>query len=226
MQVATVNSWDSAQARLRSMLSPDIFSLWFAPLRAVEQDDTTLTLEVANDFCEVWLKDNYMGLLQDVVSFASGRPMQVRLRIATAETAAAGENSPAVSANSSIHSCWIMVESMSARSSRFLRPSARCTARSTPRVPRSAWTARRLSGGWERSNSAAMPGSSQRAAPPPQALRKDSTKDGSSPGVLGLVSRVTTCMRQVSDSERHCRFWATKRRTTAIFPLAPERAAL
>jgi chromosomal replication initiator protein len=100
MQVATVNSWDSAQARLRSMLSPDIFSLWFAPLRAVEQDDTTLTLEVANDFCEVWLKDNYMGLLQDVVSFASGRPMQVRLRIATAETAAAGENSPAVSANS------------------------------------------------------------------------------------------------------------------------------
>jgi len=94
MQVATVNCWDSAQARLRSMLSPDIFSLWFAPLRAVEEDETSLTLEVANDFCEVWLKDNYMGLLQDVVSFASGRPMQVRLRIA-ADGAAATLSDPA-----------------------------------------------------------------------------------------------------------------------------------
>jgi chromosomal replication initiator protein len=87
MQVATVSSWEAAQARLRSMLSPDIFSLWFAPVRAVEEDETSLTLEVPNDFCEVWLKENYMGLLQDVVSFAGARPMQVRLRIAVAEEA-------------------------------------------------------------------------------------------------------------------------------------------
>jgi chromosomal replication initiator protein len=91
MQVATVNPWESAQARLRSMLSPDVFSLWFAPLRAVEQDEGGLTLEVPNDFCEVWLKDNYMGLLQDVVSFASGRPMQVRFRVADASGATASE---------------------------------------------------------------------------------------------------------------------------------------
>ena len=87
MQVASVSSWEAAQSRLRTMLSPDIFSLWFAPLRAVEQDEASLTLEVPNDFCEVWLKDNYMGLLQDVVSFASSRPMQVRLRVATGEAA-------------------------------------------------------------------------------------------------------------------------------------------
>ena len=54
------------------MLSPDTYNLWFAPLRACGQDTNAIVLEVANDFCEVWLKDNYMGLLQDVVALASG----------------------------------------------------------------------------------------------------------------------------------------------------------
>jgi len=55
------------------MLSADTYNLWFAPLRACGQDNNTLLLEVANDFCEVWLKDNYMDLLQQVVGIASGR---------------------------------------------------------------------------------------------------------------------------------------------------------
>lgn len=65
------------------MLSADTFNLWFAPLRAVGINDSQLTLEVANDFCEVWLKDNYMGLLQDVIAMASGHQMQVKFQVVT-----------------------------------------------------------------------------------------------------------------------------------------------
>jgi chromosomal replication initiator protein len=64
------------------MLSTDIFNLWFAPLRAVAFDESKLTVEVPNDFCEVWLKDNYMGLLQDVVSQSAGQPLAVQFQIA------------------------------------------------------------------------------------------------------------------------------------------------
>jgi chromosomal replication initiator protein len=63
------------------MLSADTYNLWFAPLRASAHDSNSITLEVANDFCEVWLKDNYLGLLQDVVALASGRQMQVKFRV-------------------------------------------------------------------------------------------------------------------------------------------------
>lgn len=63
------------------MLSADIYNLWFAPLRASSQENNSITLEVANDFCEVWLKDNYMGLLQDVIALASGRQMQVKFKV-------------------------------------------------------------------------------------------------------------------------------------------------
>ena len=69
------------------MLSADTYNLWFAPLRASGQDHSVIVLEVANDFCEVWLKDNYMGLLQDVVALSAGRQLQVKFKVAPANTA-------------------------------------------------------------------------------------------------------------------------------------------
>jgi chromosomal replication initiator protein len=63
------------------MLSADTYNLWFAPLRANTLDGNHLVLEVANDFCEVWLKDNYMGLLQDVVALAASRQLQIKFKV-------------------------------------------------------------------------------------------------------------------------------------------------
>ena len=88
MQTSAEKIWVAAQGHLRSMLSADTYNLWFAPLRATGQDNSSLVLEVANDFCEVWLKDNYIGLLQDVVALASGRQLQVKFKIASAAPAA------------------------------------------------------------------------------------------------------------------------------------------
>src|SRR5262245_18121528 len=62
----------AAQAQLKAMLSADSYNLWFAPLRVVVIENNAIQLEVANDLCEVWLKDNYMGLLQDVLAMACG----------------------------------------------------------------------------------------------------------------------------------------------------------
>ena len=76
------------------MLSADTYNLWFAPLRACAQENNSITLEVANDFCEVWLKDNYMGLLQDVIALASGRQLQVKFKVGVREqSAGAGASS-------------------------------------------------------------------------------------------------------------------------------------
>ena len=68
------------------MLSADTFNLWFAPLRASALDGNGIELEVSNDFCGVWLKDNYMSLLQDVVTVAAGRQLQVRFRTGNGST--------------------------------------------------------------------------------------------------------------------------------------------
>src|SRR3954470_18984405 len=81
MQSSAENIWNSAQELLRSMLNADIFNLWFAPIRVRGLEEDLLTLEVANDFCEVWLKDNYLGLIRDVLAQASGEQLRVKFII-------------------------------------------------------------------------------------------------------------------------------------------------
>ena len=76
------------------MLSADTYNLWFAPLRACSQENDSITLEVANDFCEVWLKDNYMGLLQEVIALASGRQLQVQFKVGSGGSPAKSSHPP------------------------------------------------------------------------------------------------------------------------------------
>jgi len=81
MQPNAEKIWSAAQENLRSLLNPEIYNLWFAPVRAVGMDAAAFTLEVADDFCEVWLKDNYIGLLRDVIASATGKQLEVRFRV-------------------------------------------------------------------------------------------------------------------------------------------------
>ena len=84
------------------MLSADTYNLWFAPLRAHGMEDDHLVLEVANDFCEVWLKDNYMGLLQDVATRVANQATHVKFKVVAGNTlshpAAATSTAPAKAA--------------------------------------------------------------------------------------------------------------------------------
>src|SRR5438105_2195426 len=86
MPVSGEKIWASAQQMLRTMLNSDIYNLWFAAVRAKALEGEQITLEVANDFCEVWLKDNYLGLIQDVLMHASGQSLKVRFIVAAGPT--------------------------------------------------------------------------------------------------------------------------------------------
>ena len=68
MQISAEKIWNTAQEHLRGKLSRDTFNMWFAPLRASAVDGQHLTIEAPNEFCEVWLKDNYLSLMQDAVA--------------------------------------------------------------------------------------------------------------------------------------------------------------
>ena len=80
MQQLAEKTWSSAQEHLRSKLSADTYNMWFASLRASAIDNNHVTLEAANEFCEVWLKDNYLSLLQDALAIAAGRQLQIKFK--------------------------------------------------------------------------------------------------------------------------------------------------
>jgi len=89
MHISPEIIWSSAQEQLRAVLSADTYNLWFAPLRATSLEGDQVVLEVANDFCEVWLKDNYSGLLQDVLSVAGAKQLRVKFKVRTTSLAPA-----------------------------------------------------------------------------------------------------------------------------------------
>ena len=89
MQLSVEKIWNSAREHLRSQLNTDTYNMWFAPLRANAVDPNCVTLEVANEFCEVWLKDNYLSLLQDALAVATGRQLQIKFKIAAGSAAQA-----------------------------------------------------------------------------------------------------------------------------------------
>src|SRR6266705_2116613 len=86
MKVMAAKLWASAQELLRTMMRADIYDLWFAPLKATGFDGQVLTLQVANDFCEVWLSDNYLGLIREVLARTSGQPLHVQFQVAANQT--------------------------------------------------------------------------------------------------------------------------------------------
>ncbi len=80
--------WSAAQDALRGMLKTEIYSLWFAPIQPVSLKGETLTLGVADEFCEMWLKDNYLDLLRSVVSRAAVKPMDLAFTVVAPVAAA------------------------------------------------------------------------------------------------------------------------------------------
>jgi chromosomal replication initiator protein len=95
MQLSAEKIWNSAREYLRSKLNADTYNMWFAPLRAGAIDPDHLTLEVANEFCEVWLKDNYLSLLQDALAVAAGRQLEVKFEVAGGNAHPVAAPSPA-----------------------------------------------------------------------------------------------------------------------------------
>ncbi len=81
MQISAEKIWNTAQEHLRVKLSRDTFNMWFAPLRPCVVDGQQLTMEAPNEFCEVWVKDNYLSLLQDAVAVAAGCRLQIKFRV-------------------------------------------------------------------------------------------------------------------------------------------------
>ncbi|MCP5523310.1 MAG: chromosomal replication initiator protein DnaA [Verrucomicrobiales bacterium] len=78
MQSPCQKLWFDLRRVLRGMVTPEIFNLWFASLKAKQLTESELTIEAGNDFHELWLTNNYQTLLQDILKHVSGRQIQVR----------------------------------------------------------------------------------------------------------------------------------------------------
>ena len=81
MTASTEAIWTQAKETLQSMVNPDLFNLWFDPIKLVTIKKSTAILLAPNEFCAVWLKDNYKEILQDVLSHITSSKLTVQFEI-------------------------------------------------------------------------------------------------------------------------------------------------
>lgn len=87
-------SWAATQETLRKMLKPDIYDLWFAAITPRSLENDVLTLEVDNEFCELWITENYSGLLRDILAHVTSKVVQIRFEVRATPLSKPAEEKP------------------------------------------------------------------------------------------------------------------------------------
>ena len=82
MQATVDKIWNQTTDQIRTLLNTETYNLWFSTVQPVSLNQSSITLEVPNEFSEVWLKDNYLELLQDALAAASGRKLKIKFKVA------------------------------------------------------------------------------------------------------------------------------------------------
>jgi len=62
MQATVEKIWTKTTKQIRTLLNTETYNLWFSSVQPVSLNQSSITLEVPNEFSEVWLKDNYLEL--------------------------------------------------------------------------------------------------------------------------------------------------------------------
>ncbi len=89
MQATVEKIWTKTTKQIRTLLNTETYNLWFSSVQPLSLNQSSITLEVPNEFSEVWLKDNYLELLQDALAQASGRKLNIKFKVAAGGNGAA-----------------------------------------------------------------------------------------------------------------------------------------
>ena len=86
--------WLSARSNIEKVLTPQNFANWIKPIRVHSVKNDILLLEVPDTYFRDWIRENYLGMIQEAVSSVSSSPLQVDLKVTTKKTPPTAEDGP------------------------------------------------------------------------------------------------------------------------------------
>jgi chromosomal replication initiator protein len=75
--------WNTTCTHLQKLLNKDVYERWVLVARPYKIEDNTYILTVDNDFYQTWLNENYLDIIQDALSLASGKNYTVRFDVSS-----------------------------------------------------------------------------------------------------------------------------------------------
>ncbi len=73
--------WDSCLMTIRKSINPQSFKTWFEPIKPVRLENSSLTIQVPNNFFYEWLEENYVGLLKKTIRAELGEDGRLEYQI-------------------------------------------------------------------------------------------------------------------------------------------------
>ena len=73
--------WNRISKELESAVSSQTYATWFEPLRAVNIEEETVTVEVPSRFYYEWIDSHYGSLIQEKIKSVHGLDMQIRYTV-------------------------------------------------------------------------------------------------------------------------------------------------
>jgi chromosomal replication initiator protein len=70
MQVEVKELWNKCLEIIKSDLSDQSYTTWFAPIVPIKFSNNTLTIQVPSQFFYEWLEENYVSILRKAIDFA------------------------------------------------------------------------------------------------------------------------------------------------------------
>ncbi len=86
--------WLSARSNIEKVLTPQNFTNWIKPIRVHSLRNDILLLQVPDSYFRDWIRENYLGLIQEAISSVSSSPLQVELKVMTTIAPAAPQEIP------------------------------------------------------------------------------------------------------------------------------------
>ncbi len=77
--------WNRISKELESAVSSQTYATWFEPLRAVNIEEETVTVEVPSRFYYEWIDSHYGSLIQEKIKSVHGLDMQIRYTVVVGE---------------------------------------------------------------------------------------------------------------------------------------------
>ena len=81
MDAHTTTVWAKACKHLAQTLSKDVFDRWIAVIEPKVLKNGTLILNVANDFYQSWLEENYLPLIRNAIATVSGTELNIQFAV-------------------------------------------------------------------------------------------------------------------------------------------------
>jgi len=88
------NFWTSTLNDFSKLFPSDVFQMWFKPLSFLRMEEGEVVLQAPNDFCSIWIQDNYLDLITQHIRKYCEEVKKVTLEVAHSEVDAGVADPP------------------------------------------------------------------------------------------------------------------------------------